>query len=210
MLKDKQYINSEVKKAQEELQKRIINPKEKHKFEHHIKEIKSGDTRLEMVYSQSPYRFALPNGSDFDFNRYIETLKAVRRKIKILDVGAGKGQFLASLKKDLGKRIYTTALDIYEHPELNEKYKKGLVDEIIYESAELFLPRQTYDIIVSNLGGLKYTVMPDLVIRKLSHSLRSGGILLIYPVLKIPREIMKDKRFTTVKLQDAIAIKKME
>ncbi|MDD4983942.1 MAG: class I SAM-dependent methyltransferase [Candidatus ainarchaeum sp.] len=210
MQKEKEYINEDVKQAHEELQAKLKDPAEKNKLKKHLQEIKSGETRLEMVYSQSPYKFALPNGSDFDFKRYIETLKAVRRKIRILDVGAGKGHFLALLKKDFGKKIHTTALDIYEHPELNEKYKEGLIDEVIYESAELFLPKQAYDIIVSNLGGLKYSIMPELVIRKLSHSLRSGGILLIYPLLKIPKEIAKDKRFKTLKLQDAIAIKKEE
>jgi ubiquinone/menaquinone biosynthesis C-methylase UbiE len=211
MPKKEIFLNKEIKQVHDELQAKLTeDKKQKSDFEKHLKDIKSGDTRQEMVYSQSPYRFALPNGSDFDFKRYIKSLKVVRRKIKILDVGAGKGHFLAELKSELGNKIHTTALDIYEHEELNEKYKKGQIDELVYESAELFLPTQTYDIIVSNLGGLKYSLMPDLVIRKLAHSLRKDGILLIYPALKIPKEIDKDKRFKNIKLQSAIAIKRVE
>jgi hypothetical protein len=107
-----------------------------------------------------------------------------RKKLTIVDDGAGKGHFLAELKpmlKEKGIESETIALSVSRRLTLWMKKKKGLIDEVFLKDAAEFVPKKPVDAIFSFFGSISY--IEDLVrkehVLKFAHSLRKGGIMAV-------------------------------
>lgn len=105
-----------------------------------------------------------------------------KKKISVLDDGAGKGYFLAQLKekwnalKKEGKvkaSLETTAVTLS-----SKTIALKNIDEIKKGNVANFLPTKKYDLIISVYGGFEYTI-PEIqkeVLLKYCYSLNKGGV----------------------------------
>ena len=102
------------------------------------------------------------------------------RQIRILDDGAGDGNFLHEIKIKLAKKgisAKTTACTL----NVNEKLKSKNVD-IVYDGySEMLVPEEKQDLIISVMGTLWYTLneINKEIILKHTYSLAKGGYLLL-------------------------------
>lgn len=102
------------------------------------------------------------------------------RPLRILDDGAGHGNFLAYVKEHLtrkGIRTETTALSLT----LFEELEKQNIDRVRVGSSESFVPDKKQDLIISFMGTVLYLPQSICkeVILKHAYSLEKGGILML-------------------------------
>ena len=107
-----------------------------------------------------------------------------KKKLKVLDEGAGFGQFLLDLKEILTKEgidTDTTAVVLKKHSLLDTYHKDGKVDHVHVGRSEFFLPDKGYDVIFSLYGGIHYTISEfrKQTLVKYASSLNRGGVALI-------------------------------
>jgi SAM-dependent methyltransferase len=118
--------------------------------------------------------------TDIDIPKLVRGLITKKRRIRILDAGAGDGNVLAELKEAFKDKVETQAISLGTPKPLKEKLALGLVDKIYNISVDAWLPKQEYDFIVSYMGGVAYSHNPIIAILKLAHSLSVDGIALIH------------------------------
>jgi len=149
----------------------------------------------------------------------LELAKAMLRRksgIRILDVGAYDGTFLKEMKsnKEVGGKIKTTALVLHETEALKKRRESGLVDRTITASVESWLPRERYDIVFSNYGGMLYSPYPKIALRKIAYCLEKKGIAVILSMglksKELAAELAHDKGFRVKISKNAMIIKRMK
>jgi len=107
-------------------------------------------------------------------------LELTRKKfVRVLDAGAGYGQALSELKKELGDKVETHALVLNTTSELQRAHQEGRIDKVHQAEISTFLPKQEYDIIISFYGGIRYTPQREVALKKLLHSLAVDGVAYI-------------------------------
>ncbi|MDD4983341.1 MAG: class I SAM-dependent methyltransferase [Candidatus ainarchaeum sp.] len=107
-----------------------------------------------------------------------------KKKLKVLDEGAGFGLFLLDLKEMLEKEgidTDTTAVVLKKHSLLDTYHKDGKVDHVYVGRSEFFLPDRNYDVIFSLYGGIHYTLseFKKQILVKYASALNRGGVALI-------------------------------
>ncbi len=115
----------------------------------------------------------------------LEQIAAKRKNIiRITEDGPGQGRFL-ELAHDWfalkGVRVDSTAICLRAHPILRALEKEGKISRLVEGPAELYLPREEQDMIVSLTGSLNYALpkfRKDLA-RKFTFSLSRGGLMLV-------------------------------
>lgn len=126
------------------------------------------------------------------------------RALRILDDGAGEGNFLAGIKKRLrgkGVKVETTALSLGKNKKLAEKEARGEINHVIEKPAEFFLPEGQFDVITSVAGSIEYAGMKTQAdhLLKVCHSLRKGGIALIG--FEIQKYIWTQRHYSSEELE---------
>ena len=157
---------------------------------------------------------------DFAFSRALErfngrtlidalaTLAPKNRPLRILEDGAGEGNFSKGAKRKLEAReikVEATALSLGKNEKLAEKEAKGEIDKVIEKPAEFFIPEGKYDAIVSVAGSIEYAGIRTSAehLLKYCYSLEKRGIALI------AFEIQQNTSLTTTRYfpQEISAIK---
>ncbi|MCX6803040.1 MAG: hypothetical protein NTY48_00545 [Candidatus Diapherotrites archaeon] len=113
-----------------------------------------------------------------------EMSKRKKKPLNIIEDGAGNGAFLREFQKKLastGSAPRITALTLAETPGLSELKRTGVIKELYTGDAELFVPKQPADLIVSLAGSINYHISQvgkDHLL-KYAHSLGKNGLMLI-------------------------------
>ena len=111
----------------------------------------------------------------------VKKYQKTKKKLQILDDGAGKGNFLGGLKIEMKSRkvpIETTAVCISNN--LSEINKK-LIDKVIVGDAKNLNLNKKYDLITSYFGSVHYSIpeIRDEIIKKYAFSLNKNGMALL-------------------------------
>ncbi len=119
-------------------------------------------------------------GEYVDFAGEVKDTLERKGKAAVLDIGAGDGHFLSQLKEKFGERVETTAVALTKSPEMAKNIGRGGIDKFSGVSAESFLPKRHYDLVVSYFGGIYYSAQPHIALRKAANSLAEGGTAYIF------------------------------
>ena len=113
---------------------------------------------------------------------FLTTLAKRKKRLSILDDGAGLGRFLSGIKAELKKRqvdVDTSAVVLEKKQFFSED-----IDNTHIGPAQFFLPDKKYDVIFSYYGSIHYTdeLGHDTIkhmLPKYANVLNHGGVLLI-------------------------------
>jgi hypothetical protein len=163
----------------------IKDPKLLKKFKelskkHH--EVSEGQWRKDRCFLDYNNLFGcILNESLYDF---LVRLGRRKKKLSVLDEGAGFGLFLLDLKEMLAKEgiaTDTTAVVLKKHTLLDTYQKDGKVDHVYVGRSEFFLPDRKYDVIFSYYGGIHYALseIKKQILIKYASALNRGGVALI-------------------------------
>jgi len=132
-------------------------------------------------------------GRDIFFSIIKYAKKYKKRKIKILDDGAGRGYFLGDLKeminiynnlKSKNLKLETTAITLDK-----SKIKEKNIDHIYKTYSHNYTPSEKYDFIFSVFGGFTYTIddIKKETMLKYIYSLNKGGIA-VFSISHVPQK----------------------
>jgi len=100
------------------------------------------------------------------------------------EYGPGQGEALERIGRELrvrGLPASTRAIDSFPHRDLVERHKRGAINDLSIERAELFRPEEQAHAVIDVLGPMNY-VIPELrrdYFLKTAHSLAPGGVMLV-------------------------------
>ncbi len=167
---------------------------------HYVKKIKGIASKNQALanrierYKTKAGKIAIKRRGYTDYNKLfkigfnksiIETLVGMgKKRLSIIDDGAGVGNFLAEIKSQLlnkGIISKTTALTLTPNENLEKRKINGVIDNVVVGPAEYYVPKKPVDAIFSLFGSITYTdpsVRKEHVL-KFAHSLKKGGIMMV-------------------------------
>jgi SAM-dependent methyltransferase len=215
----KKYLNPKIKEAHEEFEKRIECESANFIYEDNLQSLRNDDfdvmgwgynQKRGFTYRHRVVRYFMEKYylKTWKMKRLLEVMISRKKgKFRVLDLGAGVGNFIKDLKKMFGNKIEGHANVIHATKQLKTKERKKEIDKIIEKPFEEHNPKTYYDLIVSNYGVFYYSKHPDIVLRKIAFSLEKKGLAILH--YDKSEYGMRPSLYYN-KIQDALSILKKE
>jgi hypothetical protein len=163
-----------------------------HEFQYNVSRIEKGDNmNLNNNYMVSPRKTLIP-----------ELIQAnPNRKIKVIDLGTGNGEYMDSLRKSFSReaKFYSTGISKRTAKKSRQDQNLGPLhrNDLKWRSIEELDDRPEFDLIMSSFGELFYGTKPNpettdiekenpyklaTRLKKVMSKLNDGGILTIAPI----------------------------